>query len=266
MKKFTERKYRLTYGYADPEAHPECPDFEGVCYVQLSDADVIEEGKDPTEAGFLAVAMDRFDEVCKSMEVYMLESYELRSINVVPVTGTVKNPSDTVKRLMDDYTNEADSMTDLILCWLAEDDSHALSDEEIQTLIEFAGDEDYMTVEDIRHMVADDAIYDVEPYKNMRAMLDVITELNVGSDHFTERMNDVDNRIAADTKCLNDAKTKGETNRYARRINQLKRYKGILRLIGHIDHLESIVGGRIDLVITEYDGGSPNVILVKAED
>ena len=266
MKKFTERKYRFTYGYADPEAHPECPDFEGVCYVQLSDTDVIEEGKTPTEAGFLAVAADYFDEVCRSMEVYTLKNYELRSISVVPVTGTVKNPSDTVKKLMDDYTNEADSMTDLILCWLAEDDSHALTDEDIQTLIEFAGDEDYMTVEDIRHMATGDAIYDVEPYKSMRAMLDVVAELDVGTDHFTKRMSDIDRRIEADTANLSDAKTKGETGRYLHRISQLKNYKSILRLIGHINHLESIVGGRIDLDIAEYDGGTPNIILIKAED
>lgn len=267
MMKITERKYRFTYGYADPEAHPECPGYEGDYYVQLSDTDVIEEGKAPTEAGFLAVAMDRFDEECKSTKFNRAENnYELRSITVVPVIGTVKNPSDTVKKLMDDYTNEADSMTDLILCWLAEDDSHALTDEEIQTLIEFAGDEDYVTVEYIRDLESDDAIRNVEPYKNMLAMLDVISELNVGSDHFTKRMSDIDNRIAADTKCLGDAKTKGETNRYLHRINQLKRYRSILRLIGQIDHLESIIGGRIDLAITEYDGGSPNVVLTKAED
>ena len=261
-----ERKYCFTYGYANPDVHSEYPDHENKFYVQLSDSEVIGEGYHPTEEGFLAAAMDHFNEERESMEYNETEKYELRSITVVPITKTVENPSDTVKRLMEEYMSNADSMTDVILSWLAEDDSHTLTDEEIQTLIKFAGDDDYVTVESIRSMATNDAVYNVEPYKSMRAMLDVMKELDVGSSHFTERMRDVDNRITADAACLNEATTKGEIDCYVRRINQLKKYRGILRLIKHIDHLESIVGGRIDLAITDYGEGTPNVMLVKAED
>lgn len=239
MNNLTKRKYRFTYGYAFPEKHPECPDFEGEYYVQLSDTDVIEEGETPNEAGFLVVAMDRFVEERNTMELNETEEYELHSITVAPITGTVEDPSDVLKALMDDYVNEADSMTDLILCWLDEDESHTLTDEEIQTLIEFAGDENYVTVEDIRHMSTHDPMYNVEPYKNAQAMFDVMKELDVGSDHFTERLKYVDRRIEIDTECLNTACGNKETSRYLHRINQLKKYKKMLNMIELIDRVES---------------------------
>ena len=228
MEELKNRKYRFRYGYANPSEHPECPFYEGDYYVELSDCDVTEEGETANEAGFLVVAMDRFIDEMNTMMHNETERYVFRGVDVVPITVPVQEYDDKLKNLMEEYMNEADSMTDLILCYLDKDDSDTLTDGEIQALLEYAGDEDYVSVEDIREMANTDYMTKYPPYSSMVELLDWLT--GIGG-KFDDHLKEIETAIEYTTKHIKEAPTKKESARLTKRLENLKKYKRIVNVM-----------------------------------
>lgn len=139
-------RYRIRYKYAYSE-----PEYEGCnCdfYTTIFDAQNA------------STAVQGMIEALQKFKSYLLEEsavidrdskvtgYQILQVWALPALDTTQVSEERIKKIKDEYLEEANSMTEQILYYLEE--GLDLTNEEIQALLEFAGDEDFAGPEDIR--------------------------------------------------------------------------------------------------------------------